>query len=233
MTAIAGALGPVAGLIVENGGAVVVPEASPLTPPVGACRDGEEWVFALGIGREHLAKALAEIAQEIGVPVRGFSTLTVGEIAALTGLPPEAARRASAREYDEPFLLGDDVMAPRVAAAAESRKLRLTHGGRFYHLTGNTDKGGALHTLLSAQEQGSKRFFTVGLGDAANDRSLLEAVDRAIVVPSPEGSADPALASVPGASFATAPGPRGWNAAVLTILDERRAVDGLKHDEQR
>jgi hypothetical protein len=63
----------------------------------------------------------------------------------------------------------------------------------------------------------------VGLGDAANDLPLLLAVERPIVIPRPGGGLDPALArALPGAEQAPAPGPAGWNAAVLRLLEGGR-----------
>jgi len=54
-------------------------------------------------------------------------------------------------------------------------------------------------------------------------------VERPIVVPRPSGGPDPALAAaLPGAELAPAPGPVGWNAAVLALLEGGRLprVDG-------
>jgi len=59
----------------------------------------------------------------------------------------------------------------------------------------------------------------VGLGDAANDLPLLLAVTRPIVMPGPDGTVDPVLATcLPGVERAPAPGPAGWSAAVLAVL---------------
>jgi mannosyl-3-phosphoglycerate phosphatase len=218
MEVLAGQLAPVAGLIVENGGAIVWPEGSPLPPVAGARRYGYGWFLELSIERASLVAALAGIGTALGIQIRGFSDLSVTEIAEITGLSREAAVLAAAREYDEPFLLDQAADVPRVVAAAESRGLRVTRGGRFHHLTGNTGKGRALRMLLAAHDELDRPFITVGLGDSANDQSLLEAVDRPVVVPRADGRADPVLAVLPRIRFAPAPGPRGWNAAVLEVL---------------
>ena len=63
------------------------------------------------------------------------------------------------------------------------------------------------------------RGRTVGLGDAANDRPMLEAVDRPILMPRRDGSFDRELtAALPGAERAPGPGPAGWAAAILAVL---------------
>lgn len=202
-------------LIVENGGAILVPRA-----------DGGYAGIALGTARADLVRALAEIGRETGVSPRGFSSLTPEALRSLTGLTIEAARRALEREYDEPFLLADEEQTAAVAAAAERRGLRVTRGGRFLHLTGATDKGLALRELLARGGPGGglpAPATTVGIGDAANDLPLLRAVDRPIVMPRHDGRLDRELErGLPGAEIAPAAGPRGWNAAVLAVLADRR-----------
>jgi mannosyl-3-phosphoglycerate phosphatase len=209
-------------LIVENGGAVVVPEAllAPRGVP-GGRRDRDGWVLELGTARRVLVLALAEIARETGASIRGFSSLSHDEVQSLTGLSPGAARFAAERAYDEPFLPRTPADAALVEAAAQRRGLRVTRGGRFHHLTGPTDKGRALLALLGLLAADGRVFATVGLGDSPNDLSMLAAVDRPILVPRPGGTVDATLAAaLPQAARAPAPGPAGWNAAVLQLLGE-------------
>jgi mannosyl-3-phosphoglycerate phosphatase len=207
-------------LAVENGGALVLPMDAAPSEVRGGRRDGDDWVFELGTPRRVLAACVDEIADETGVPLRGFARLRTADIERLTGLREDDARRAADREYDEPVLLetDDPTAADRVAAAAARRGLRFLRGGRFYHLTGPTDKGRALSLLLGLHAAEGRRFTTIGLGDAPNDLSLLEAVDHPILIPRREGL-DPLLAAaLPAAERAPHPGPEGWNAAVLALL---------------
>jgi hypothetical protein len=52
---------------------------------------------------------------------------------------------------------------------------------------------------------------------------MLERVDRPIVIPRSSGAIDNVLAArLPQAERAPAPGPAGWNAAVLAVLGGRR-----------
>jgi mannosyl-3-phosphoglycerate phosphatase len=206
-------------LVVENGGALMVPVADLERAPGAAWRDGGDWGFALGVPRAALVGALRDIARETGATVTGFAALEPDAIARLTGLDPEAARRASEREYDEPVLIeGGESAARSVAAAAARRGLRLVKGGRFHHLTGDTDKGRALRLLVDLHAAEGRRFTTIGLGDAPVDLSLLAAVDHPVIVPGPEGLDPELTAALPAAGRAPAPGPAGWNAAVLDLL---------------
>lgn len=207
MEPLARSLGLHSPLIVENGGALVIPRG-----------DGSYDFVARGEPRPRLVAALAEIDAETGAGLRGFFSLTPEELQRLTGLTADGARRALERDYDEPFLVQDESKAPFVAAAAERRGLRVTRGGRFYHLTGATDKGKALRELLTLFARGGRRYVTVGLGDAANDLPMLRAVDRPIVIPRRGRELDRQLLGLARAERAPAPGPVGWNAAVLAVL---------------
>jgi mannosyl-3-phosphoglycerate phosphatase len=212
MEPLARRLGLRAPLIVENGGVLLLPR-----------RAGGYDAITLGIGRQALSRALEEIGREVGFELRGFSSLTPAEVERLTGLTGAAARQALRREHDEPLLLDNDEQAAAVAAAAERRGLRLTRGGGFFHLTGDSDKGQALRELLARLGERGRSFRTVGLGDAANDLPLLLAVERPIVIPRPGGGLDPVLArAIPGAERAPAPGPAGWNVAMLAVLAGER-----------
>lgn len=221
MEPLAQELGLDAPLIVENGGAIVLrARMLPFLPP-GGRRDGDRLVVPLGTARSALVAALDEVAEEAGVAVRSFAVMTPGEVAERTGLGREAAARALKREWDEPFVVdpeGGDGTTARLEEAARRRGLRVTRGGRFHHLTGTSDKGLAVRMVLQLLPHDS-HGRTVGLGDAANDLPMLEAVDRPIVMPRRDGTVDAALAAaLPGAERAPEPGPAGWSAAILGIL---------------
>jgi mannosyl-3-phosphoglycerate phosphatase len=195
-------------MIVENGGAILLPAG-----------EGRWETVAERGSRAEATRVLGEVAREVGARVTPFSTLTSGGLGRIANLTLEAAERALAREYGEAFLLEEPGLEEPLAAAAARRGLRLCRGARFHHLTAAIDKGGAFQALITHLARRGRFYTTVGLGDAANDLSLLQAVDRPIVMPRGCGGIDPALAGLGGAAeLAPRPGPRGWNAAVLTVL---------------
>jgi len=208
MERLAGEIGTPGPLVVENGGAIVEPDGC---------------LLVLGVARDRLRRELPAVAREVGLRVRSFAEMSVTEVATLTGLPAEQAALAVRREYDEPFVVEDasgpdpDVDA-RLDRAARARGLRITHGGRVHHLSGPADKGRALRAIAGRMAGGAEGDV-VGLGDAANDLSLLLAATRPIVMPRRDGTLDPALAAhLPGVERAPGPGPAGWSAAVLAVL---------------
>lgn len=205
-------LGLDAPYVFENGSGIVVPPGAPWSR--AARRDGGPLLVRLGVPLRELAHALLEIAKEAGARLRGFSRLSAREVSELTGLPEPELALARQREHDEPFVL-ESGSEEGVRRAAERRGLRVTKGGRFHHLTGAVDKGRAVRQVLALLPPAA----SIGLGDAENDLGLLDAVDHPILVPRADGSIDPTLAAAfPSAGRAPAPGPAGWNEAVLLAL---------------
>ena len=221
MRTLAAALDARAPFIVENGAAIVAPRALPLSWPTGAEPDGDEMMLVLGARRETLAPALAAIASEAGVVVESMTSMTIERVAVVTNLSREAARLAAAREFSEPFLAtpSDDAAHSRLREAAAGHGCRVTRGGRFWHLIGASDKGDAVRRLRALlRGSGSDGAAIAALGDAPNDLEMLAAADWPIIVPHREGP-DPVLrTALPDAQVAPAPGPAGWNLAVLGLL---------------
>ena len=219
MEALAAELPLVPALITENGGALLVPRSYLAQRPPEAEEDGSWWRFSLGAPHAELVSALREMAAQTGVRVRGFTGMTAEEVAQRTDLSLEEAARALRREYDEPFVVEVGEVG-LIAAAAARRELRVSRGGRLYHLTGETDKGMALARLLSLFALEGQRHRSIGLGDAPNDVPLLRIVHEPVLMPRPDGQIDPDVsAALPTAGRALLAGPRGWNEAVLQALN--------------
>jgi mannosyl-3-phosphoglycerate phosphatase family protein len=188
-----------------------------------AKREGGRWVFELGTSRARLAAALTEIARETRAALRAFSSLSVLEIARRTGLPLRRAARLQKRDYEESFLLDEKLALARVRTAAAERGLRVVRSGRFHRLVGSSDTGRAVRVLVGMFAAKREQPETIGLGDTPGDLPMLQAVSRPILIPRRDGRVHPVLAAaLPHAEAAPAPGPEGWNRAVLEVLAGRR-----------
>ncbi len=205
----------------ENGGGIYFPHACPQSPPPEAVPDAGGHVWHLGVQYDIVVRALREIREELGRPdIRGFSDMDVEEIALRTGLKKDEAERAGRREYDEPFVVGEHCSTDMdlLSRAARKRGLRVTAGGRFFHIFGACDKGEAVSRLSGWFRLKRPGLRSVGLGDSPNDIPMLRQVDVPVLVRSSRPLSDFAGA-VPGVLITGEPGPAGWNKAILDLLD--------------
>lgn len=194
--------------IVENGGAICIPKAyfgfkTPEIVPIGA-------PYA------ELTAVLRKASRLSGCDVRGFDDMSAAQVSSECGLPLAAAVLAKQREYDEPFLILHPERADALLAAIQSLGCRFTRGGRFFHITGDSDKARALSLLTDFFIRSAGHVETLGLGDGLNDASFLNAVDHAVLIRSPQL---PALQRLVPRGVATRDeGPKGWNDAVIDWL---------------
>lgn len=204
--------------ITENGGAAFIPKGYFPLPPTYAGVRGPYQVIEFGISYGKLRVALKELEQVVGCELRGFGDMPDEEVAERTGLQLSEAMLAKQREYDEPFLVkGPPGLANRVQQEAEARGFHCTRGGRFFHLTGRTDKGRACQSLFDCYRRSRRDLFTVGLGDSLNDFPLFTVVDQPILLPHADGSYEPSI-HLPKLIRAPGRGPIGWNQAVLDCV---------------
>jgi mannosyl-3-phosphoglycerate phosphatase len=181
---------------------------------------GDVWKLELGIPYRNLVKELKEIGRELGVILRGFSDMTPKEVSELTGLSEERSLLALSREFDEPFIIAgkDDIDSAALERVAAKKGLRISRGGRFFHLHGNNDKGEAISRLLSFYREKHGPVFALALGDSPNDFDMFRRVDQPILVRS-EKTFPGIESEFPGIIITDKPGPEGWNSAVLGLLN--------------
>ncbi len=208
--------------ITENGGGVFIPDGYFNLKIPGAERHTR--YLCLPLARPYLeaVSALEEISKAAGVSVVGFHEMTAREIAQNTGLSPREAELARQRDFDEPFFIAgateDATRAFREEAA--KRKVTLTFGGRFWHISIGSDKGRAVRELVKLYQTDLRtRLTTIGIGNAPSDIPLLRAVRDPVLLPDSQGSFDEeVLKALPKTHRADRPGPAGWSDAVLRLI---------------
>ncbi len=206
--------------VVENGSAVYLPtDQSRFALPPGEDVDGYR-VLQMGCNYITARAGLKAIAQDLGRPLKGFGDWSIDQVVQLTGLSPEAAKQAKAREFTEPFMTPKNVPADQLREAVEAMGFRVVIGDRFSHLIGAAaGKGNAVHRLVALYQASHPKetpITTIGLGNSPNDLDMLENVDYPIVLPGAHGP-HPRLADR-GWAIAPAPAPEGWAMAVETVL---------------
>ena len=208
--------------VTENGGGIFIPHGYFHLRIEGAEKVGRYHCRALARPYPEAIAALEKLATEARVGVVGFHQMSAREIAQNTGLSVQQAKLARQREFNEPFFFtgAGEQNAEKFMQAAKRRGLEVTRGGRFWHLATGGDKGRAVRYLTKLYDRAAhRRLRSVGLGDSLNDLSLLAAVDQAVLLPQPDGSFNrEVLAKLTRVSRGIAPGPAGWNQAVLQFL---------------
>jgi mannosyl-3-phosphoglycerate phosphatase len=182
---------------------------------------GDGRLQRLAADYETVLAGMEELRRRSGAALRGFHDMTPDEIARETGLPAGLAALAKAREFDEPFTLLQEPPGgiAELEAAARGRGLRLTKGGRFWHLHGDTDKGRAVEVVAAQYRREWGSLSTIGAGDSEMDLPLLAAVDVPVVMAKPGGGYDPVLLEkVQTPVLSEQPGPEGWSKGIQEAI---------------
>lgn len=196
--------------IIENGAAIFFPAEKYQTLEL----DEIDTYKTIVLGRPYIEILNFYNQYKKKYGMNGFSDMAISEIAEHTGLDEKIARYAKQREFSEPFLLQQEEKIDELVELARHDGLKITRGGRFYHLIGvNQDKGLAVQQANQIFRQEYKQIRTIGLGDSPNDIALLEQVDVAIAIQKHDGS----YLDWP-AKKSSYVGARGWNEKVLEEL---------------
>ena len=163
---------------------------------------------------DYIRRRLDVVRERHGLRFRRMGEMDLAEVQALTGLSAAGAEQAMTREGSEPLVWEDD--DAKLQALHETLRvdgLRLTRGGRFWHVMGAVDKGQASNWLVARFEAlRGYRPRTIGLGDGPNDLALLAATDMAVVIAASHGQPMPLEGSQ---IYRTkAQGPTGWSEGV-------------------
>lgn len=211
-------------LVIENGGALVIPENYDFAEPFKSTPgwSGQTQVMPLGTKLDVIKEALhaADNSLDAAAHYEGFSTMTVQEVSDATGLSLGEAQDAKNRGFSEPLRwLGDSKKLPDFENFLKRRGLRLTAGGRFIHVMGDTDKCTAMVHLAKMYEDcavNAGKAFIIALGDSENDSAMLSGADIAVVVNNRAGSG--LEIKHPKLFRTTREGPHGWREAIEQIL---------------
>lgn len=176
-----------------------------------------------------LREALDKIAPALRQRFRGFGDMSVAEVAELTSLPPDMARHAKARGYSEPGVWsGSDTDLDLFMAALSEGGITAQRGGRFLTLSFGGTKADAMDAVIDALCPD----LTLALGDAPNDRTMLEKADMGVIVANPHRPPLPPLSGEQDGRITRTrdAGPVGWNAAVMAILDTLGSAEGHRRN---
>jgi len=205
-------------VIAENGALLAFPKAY-FEGISDLDADGDMEILRLSSQYAEIRDILIRIRRTQGFDFVGFGDMTTDQVAAATGLSMNKASQAKVRTGSEPIVWSDSVQAIQLfEEQLKQHGLRLTSGGRFRHVIGQSDKGKAVQQLIRFyQHKFPGDISTIGLGNSANDLSMLAVVDTPVVVRQVDGG----VADFGDLHYFLAKGigPVGWNEFIQVFLD--------------
>ena len=212
-------LGIDAPFIVEDGGAIFIePGYFPFAYDYHRLVDGYQ-VIELGMSYGEIRRILEQVRQKHNLAFTGFGDMDATQIAAVTGLDLESARRAQKRDYEETLCLsGTEPEISFILNHIETAGLRWAKGTRFYGVMGNNDKGMATRALAKLFRRKLGGIKTIGIGDSLNDVPMLAEVDFPVLVQKPGGNWQEV--ELPKLNRVAGIGPEGWVRAIKELAWE-------------
>ena len=196
--------------IVENGAGIVRPFMASTTRQ-------DDYV--------RLRQSLDQMPVDLRRQFVGFGDMSNEDVARLTNLSYQEAEDARARQFSEPGLWSGTEHQKR-AFFSELEKLRIAarEGGRFLTLSFGSSK---MDRMAEINSQYSPEM-TVALGDAPNDREMLEHADYGFIVANPHRPLLPRMSGELSGHIQRTQlaGPEGWNVAINGFLDRLETTQG-------
>jgi mannosyl-3-phosphoglycerate phosphatase len=208
--------------IVENGGAIIIPKNYfDFQFDIEQTRIKEEQgyiIIELGESTREIRTKLAEIKKKLKIEFKGVADVSIEELSRLATMPIDYAKRMSEREYGETILQIKKSDIPTFTTSIEKMGIKVIHGGRFFDVTIGTDKGKAVSILINLfrkKYRNQIKFF--GVGDSANDASMLKLMDVPMVVQKPDSSWSEL--EIKNVIRLKGIGPEGWKSAFDKIME--------------
>ena len=199
--------------ITENGAAIFFPKDYK-NFDLSFLKEHEDYrIVQLGKTYAQILNFYNQYKKEFGM--FGFSEMNEQEVSYYTGLDEKGSKLAKNRDFTEPFLLEKPAILENLKNLALTYKIKITKGGRFYHLIGEKqDKGIAVKEAIKVFEKlFNSEINSIALGDGPNDIVMLENVDIPIAIKAHDNSyIDENIPNLQKSSFK---GPKGWNEMVL------------------
>jgi len=206
--------------IVENGAAVYVPMDLNIRCPIGSKIFESYWVREFGVRRQALCDVIEALDMSSRHNFRSLNEMRPSEVADITGLDIDSAKRAQIRLYSETIDWRDSTESLReFTKTLTDIGFVVSQGGRFVHLMGPNNKGIAalwFHNLL--KREWTPDLASIAAGDAPNDREMLENADFALVMRNDRGT-PLSLERTGPTSFSQGSGPSAWSEGIKEIFE--------------
>lgn len=168
--------------IIENGAAIFFPKIYKNLDLSFLEEYENYYIFSLGIKYNEILNFYNQY--KVKFKMIGFSDMSLEDISFYTDLSKDEANFSKNRTFSEPFILKDDFYLEELKEKAKKSGLKITKGGRFYHLMGEKqDKGIAVKRAIEIfSSVYNDEIKSIGLGDGENDLPMLLNVDIPIII---------------------------------------------------
>lgn len=199
--------------IIENGAAILFPKNYQNLDLSKLEQFENYYLLQLGLKYDQILTFYNKYKEEFGL--YGFSDMDLDEIVKYTGLSKENAKLSKKRDFTEPFIIKDEEKLENLKNLASTYNIKITKGGRFYHLIGEfQDKGLAVKEAKKIlKESFGEKIKSIALGDGENDIVMLENVDVPIIIKNHKG--EYLKCKIKDVQKSKYEGSKGWNEMVL------------------
>ena len=174
--------------IVENGGAIYIPENYfPIDlEELGLSINhiNKNLVIELGKSYNRIIETLQEIREISSIEFIAVHDLSLPELARKVCITINDAKLMASREYSETVLEININELDNLKKILNDRGLRILQGTRYNTISSLHDKGSAISILkkLYAMKFEKEHVESIGIGDALNDIPMFENVDKPFLV---------------------------------------------------
>ena len=174
--------------IVENGGAIVIPEnyfnIDLEELGLSIKHINENLVIELGKSYNRIIEILQEIREIFHIKFIAVHDLSIAELAQKVGISIINAKLMASREYSETILEINNNELLKLKKILQDRGFRILQGTRYNTIASLHDKGSAISILkkLYSIKFQKEKIESIGIGDALNDIPMFENVDKAFLV---------------------------------------------------
>jgi len=211
--------------IVENGGAIVIPETyfNIDLEELGLSikHINENLVIELGKSYNRIIEILQEIREVFHIKFIAVHDLSIAELAQKVGISIINAKLMASREYSETILEINNNELNNLKKILEDRGLRILQGTRYNTISSLHDKGSAISILkkLYSIKFQKEKIESIGIGDALNDIPMFENVDKAFLVRNVQN--DYASMKINNLTRVNGIGQQGWKEIILNHIIKR------------
>jgi predicted mannosyl-3-phosphoglycerate phosphatase (HAD superfamily) len=178
--------------VAENGAAVFIPAGHFGVPIPGSRRQGGYDVVEFARPLAEVLSAVREVCLRLDLDLRGFSEMTVDEVARARGISPLRGRLAKLCEYMEPCrpAYSEQVTRGQLARALEPKGLSILRRGQDEFVGEALAPGIAVTFVRSLYRHRFGSLRTFGLADGMADDTLLSGTDHRVIVQDDDGGVD-------------------------------------------